>query len=207
MSSKFQNRLIGAIVIIAVTVIVFPILFDGNKKYNETKFSAIPLMPESRDTYEIEPIAPINIKSLKSSLKSMPETIISDIISDFKDKSGDNIFVEHKKNSKLPIEIKKLVLSASEQTTKLNNSAKVPHGRFAYVIQLGALKNASKVKEIIIRLRLSGYNVYTEPLLPINGQITRIFINLNATKEKLHYNLSELKDLTGLQGQIHGYKP
>lgn len=63
------------------------------------------------------------------------------------------------------------------------------------------------MEEIIARLRLSGYQVYTEPSLPVNGQLTRIFIGPNASKEKLQSSLSELKDLTGLQGQIRSYKP
>ncbi|CAA2930057.1 Cell division protein DedD [Arsenophonus endosymbiont of Bemisia tabaci Q2] len=75
------------------------------------------------------------------------------------------------------------------------------------LFSLAVLKNAAKVEEIIAKLRLSGYQGYTEPSLPINGQLTRIFVGPNASRDKLQSSLSELKDLTGLQGQIRGYKP
>ncbi|MDE9448792.1 cell division protein DedD, partial [Xenorhabdus bovienii] len=43
----------------------------------------------------------------------------------------------------------------------------------AYVVQLGALKNADKVNEIVARLRLSGHQIYTIPSSPVQGQLTR----------------------------------
>ncbi len=43
MASKFQNRLAGAIVLVAVGVIVLPALLDGDKKYNENEF-AVPFL-------------------------------------------------------------------------------------------------------------------------------------------------------------------
>uniref|UniRef100_A0A3B0MER0 Cell division protein DedD n=1 Tax=Arsenophonus endosymbiont of Trialeurodes vaporariorum TaxID=235567 RepID=A0A3B0MER0_9GAMM len=205
MASKFQNRLVGTIVIVAVGVIVLPILLDGNKKYNETEFAAIPLVPKASDEYEIEPIAPINPKPLAISSASAAEAMISDATSDAKAKSADSLSEQQQAKSKPAVKVEKPVL-VPEHITKSNEKTQAPQAR-AYVIQLAVLKNAAKVEEIIAKLRLSGYQVYTEPSLPINGQLTRIFVGPNASRDKLQSSLSELKDLTGLQGQIRGYKP
>ncbi|MER5121955.1 cell division protein DedD, partial [Providencia stuartii] len=59
MASKFQNRLVGAIVLIAAGVIVLPALLDGDKKYNENEFAAIPIIPKPGDEQDIEAIAPL----------------------------------------------------------------------------------------------------------------------------------------------------
>ncbi len=59
MASKFQNRLVGAVVMVAVGVIVLPALLDVDKKYNEDQFASIPLVPKPGDEQEIESIAPI----------------------------------------------------------------------------------------------------------------------------------------------------
>lgn len=205
MASKFQNRLVGTIVIVAIGVIVLPVLLDGNKKYNETEFAAIPLVPKSSDEYEIEPIAPINPKPLVTPSESAAQAMISEAISDSKAKLADSQSTQQQAKSKPVAKVEKPALEP-EQSTKSNEKSKAPQGR-AYVIQLVVLKNAVKVEEIIARLRLSGYQVYTEPSLPVNGQLTRIFIGPNVSKEKLQSSLSELKDLTGLQGQIRSYKP
>lgn len=205
MASKFQNRLVGTIVIVAVGVIVLPILLDGNKKYNETEFAAIPLVPKASDEYEIEPIAPINPKPLATSSASAAEAMISEATSDSKAKSADSLSAQQQAKPKPAVKVEKPAL-VPEHITKLNEKTQAPQA-LAYVIQLAVLKNAAKVEEIIAKLRLSGYQVYTEPSLPMNGQLTRIFVGPNASRDKLQSSLSELKDLTGLQGQIRGYKP
>lgn len=47
---------------------------------------------------------------------------------------------------------------------------KAPAGQ-AYVVQLGALRNASKASEIVAKLRLSGYRAYTVPATPVQGKL------------------------------------
>ena len=81
-----------------------------------------------------------------------------------------------------------------------------PTGK-AYVVQLGALKNADKVNEIVGKLRGAGYRVYTSPSTPVQGKITRILVGPDASKEKLKGSLGELKQLSGLSGVVMGYTP
>ena len=52
MASKFQNRLVGTIVLVALGVIVLPGLLDGQKKHYQDEFAAIPLVPKPRDRDE-----------------------------------------------------------------------------------------------------------------------------------------------------------
>lgn len=74
------------------------------------------------------------------------------------------------------------------------------------MVQLGALKNADKVAaEIVAKLRLSGYRVYTSPSAPVQGQITRIFVGPDASRDKLQSALGELNQLSGLSGQLRPY--
>ncbi len=60
MASKFQNRLVGTVVLVALGVIVLPGLLDGKKKHYEDDFAAIPLVPKPGDTLEAESMPPIN---------------------------------------------------------------------------------------------------------------------------------------------------
>ncbi len=50
-------------------------------------------------------------------------------------------------------------------------------------MQLGALKNADKVNEIVGKLRGACYRVYTSPSTPVQGKITRILVGPDASKE------------------------
>ena len=79
-----------------------------------------------------------------------------------------------------------------------------PTGK-AYVVQLGALKNADKVNEVVSKLRSAGYRAYTSPTTPVQGKITRILVGPDASKDKLKGSLGELKQISGLSGVVMNY--
>ncbi|RLR55242.1 cell division protein DedD, partial [Pseudomonas aeruginosa] len=81
MASKFQNRLVGAVVLVAVGVIFLPTLLDGDKKYNEDQFAAIPLVPKPGDEQDIESIAPIEQTTTPSTpSEGASEAMISEAV-------------------------------------------------------------------------------------------------------------------------------
>lgn len=205
MRNNFQIRLVKPIVVITISIIVLFLLFDKNKKHNKIEFEEFSLIPKDRSIYKIEPITLINAKIVAISLEKDEEGIISNNVSNLKDKLENNFSFQEKKTKSVIkiVKNKELIL---EKINKLNRKIKIPKGR-AYVIQLGVLKNIEKAEEIITKLRFSGYQVYSKPSLPVNGQLTRIFIGLNASREKLQSILPNLKNLTGLQGIIQNYKP
>lgn len=57
MASKFQNRLVGTIVLVALGVIILPGLLDGQKKHYQDEFAAIPLVPKPGDRDEPDMVA------------------------------------------------------------------------------------------------------------------------------------------------------
>ena len=46
MSTPFQNRLVGTIIVAAVAIIVLPDILDGDKKTYQDNFETIPTAPE-----------------------------------------------------------------------------------------------------------------------------------------------------------------
>ncbi len=66
---------------------------------------------------------------------------------------------------------------------KAQDEKSTPTGK-AYVVQLGALKNADKVNEIVGKLRGAGYRVYTSPTTPVQGKITRILVGPDASRDR-----------------------
>ncbi|NHB97670.1 cell division protein DedD [Photorhabdus stackebrandtii] len=225
MASKFQNRLVGTIVLVALGVIVLPALLDGNKKYNEDKFASIPLVPKPGDEQEIESIPPLNSPILSMPLEDETEALLPETLEQPEIplvtapsstaliappavqpevKPQPQIKPEQKPDIKQTVPAKPEI--KPEPKPEVKPVEKAPQGQ-AYIVQLGALKNAGKVDEIVARLRLSGYQVYTVPSSPVNGQLTRIYVGPNASKQQLDSALSELKSLTGLQGQVRSYRP
>lgn len=212
MASKFQNRLVGAVVLVAVGVIFLPTLFDGDKKYNEDQFASIPLVPKPGDEQDIESIAPIEQTTTPSTpSEGASEAMISEAVTGVEQPqvstpevsepqvAPSTPVVEPPKVVNPPVEPPTTPPPAVSETT-------APKGE-AWVVQLGALKNAAKVEEIIAKMHLSGYPVYTVPVRHVSGKVTRIYIGPNASKAELQAMLPRLKELTGLQGEVRAYKP
>ncbi|KAA8996977.1 cell division protein DedD [Affinibrenneria salicis] len=238
MASKFQNRLAGTIILVALGVIVLPGLLDGKKKHYEDEFAAIPLVPKPGDSDEMDALPPLS-QSLPS---QPPEGAEAMMDSDDQDAAEDGAparptapqtpppvavtppAVERPVQKPVPAEPKPQPKPEAkpkpevkpevkpepkpetkpEPRTESKTPETAPVGQ-AWVVQLGALKNADKVNEIVAKLRLSGYRAYTVPANAVSGQITRIYVGPDASKQKMQSSLSELRQLTGLNGQVRPY--
>lgn len=223
MASKFQNRLVGTIVLVALGVIVLPGLLDGQKKHYQDEFAAIPLVPKPGDRDE-----PDMLPTATQALPAQPPEGAAEEIraGDAAAPSLDSSRLAVNGNGDLeqippaaelpkpkPVEKPKPKPQPVTEQVAVTPPPKAapeaqpaPVGK-AYVVQLGALKNADKVNEIVASLRGAGYRAYTSPSTPVQGKITRILVGPEASKDKLKNSLGELKQLSGLSGVVMGYTP
>lgn len=215
MASKFQNRLVGAVVLVAVGVIFLPALLDGDKKYNEDQFASIPLVPKPGDEQEIESIAPIEQTAVPSTpSEGASEGMLSEAVTGVEQPAVTTPEPPAVVPVTPPVQPPQqpqpappaVVTPPVQPPAPPVQETKPPKGE-AWVVQLGALKNAAKVEEIIAKMHFSGYPVYTVPARPVAGQVTRIYIGPSASKSELQAILPHLKELTGLQGEVRAYKP
>ncbi|NDL65316.1 cell division protein DedD [Acerihabitans arboris] len=277
MASKFQNRLVGTIIIVALGVIVLPGLLDGKKKHYQDEFAAIPLVPKPGDSDEadaspqanqalpsqppegagaaveqasqapdadgsdtpdapepaaatpVKPTAPAPRHEPPKAAPAKPAAVarqepVKPAARPEQAKPAPAPRVEPAKPAARPEtktevkpvtprpeaapETKPVTAPAAKPTApaaEKETPEQAPQGQ-AWVVQLGALKNAAKVTEIVGKLRLSGYRVYTVPSVPVAGQITRIFVGPDASKQKLQSSLPEMNQLSGLSGQLRAYQ-
>ena len=223
MASKFQNRLVGTIVLVALGVIVLPGLLDGQKKHYQDEFAAIPLVPKPGDRDE-----PDMLPTATQALPAQPpegaaeEVRAGDAAAPSLDSSrlavngnGDLEQIPPTAEPPKPKPVEKPKPKPQPVTEQVAvtpppkaapEEQPAPVGK-AYVVQLGALKNADKVNEIVASLRGAGYRAYTSPSTPVQGKITRILVGPEASKDKLKNSLGELKQLSGLSGVVMGYTP
>ncbi|MEX6087904.1 cell division protein DedD [Raoultella planticola] len=233
MASKFQNRLVGTIVLVALGGIILPGLLDGQKKHYQDEFAAIPLVPKpgDRDEPDMLPAAtqalpaqppegaaeevragdaaapsldPSRIPVNSNSFDDVQEPVVAP-----KPQPKPQPQPQPKPQPQPPKPVEKP--QPQQQTVAQTPPAKpaeipAPTGK-AYVVQLGALKNADKVNEIVGKLRSSGFKVYTSPSTPVQGKITRILVGPDTSKDKLKGQLGDLKQISGLSGVVMGYSP
>ena len=228
MASKFQNRLAGTIVLVALGVIILPGLLDGQKKHYQDEFAAIPLVPKPGDRDE-----PDMLPAATQALPAQPPEGAAEEVraGDAAAPSLDPSRLAASNNNELdpapveqyapkPVQKPKPAdkpkpqrdntsqqLAAATETPPAKPAAEekpAPTGK-AYVVQLGALKNADKVNEVVAKLRGAGYRVYTSPSTPVQGKITRILVGPDASRDKLKGSLGELNQLSGLSGVVMNY--
>ncbi|WP_314155025.1 cell division protein DedD [Rouxiella badensis] len=247
MASKFQNRLVGTVILVALGVIILPGLLDGKKKHYEDEFASIPLVPKAGDSQDQEnagqvtqalPAQPpegasaaINAGAAEaahaaaqadgeadegdtataapkteSPKATQPKTLTPPAMTEFRQaqqpRQTQTKPVEPKRVEPKKVEPKPVETAKTE--TRPQTPEKAPAGQ-SYVVQLGALKNADKVNEVVAKLRLSGYRAYTVPATPVQGQITRVFVGPEANKQNLEASLSSLKSVSGLSGVVRAY--
>jgi DedD protein len=222
-ASKFQNRLMGTIVLVALGVIILPGLLDGQKKHYQDEFAAIPLVPKpgDRDEPDMMPAATQALPaqppegaaeevqagdaaapSLEASRQAVSGTVNPEITAPARTEPPKPVEKpQPKPQAQKPVEQVAATPPPAEQPAA---EKPVPTGK-AWVVQLGALKNADKVTEIVGKLRGAGYRVYTSPTTPVPGKITRILVGPDASKDKLKGSLEELKQISGLNGVVMNY--
>ncbi|QAR45497.1 cell division protein DedD [Kosakonia cowanii] len=219
MASKFQNRLMGTVILVALGVIILPGLLDGQKKHYQDEFAAIPLVPKPGDRDE-----PDMMPAATQALPAQPpegaaeEVRAGDAAAPSLDASrlaansnpDPEVTTTPVTPKPKPVEKPQPKPQPQQQTAanaapaKTQEEKPAPTGK-AYVVQLGALKNADKVNEVVSKLRAAGYRAYTSPTTPVQGKITRILVGPDASRDKLKASLGELNQLSGLNGVVMNY--
>ncbi|CAI0705315.1 MULTISPECIES: cell division protein DedD [Serratia] len=237
MASKFQNRLVGTVILVALGVIILPGLLDGKKKHYEDEFAAIPLVPKPGDVEENDVLPPVTQplpaqppegagalveqqaaneaaarQAVRQGAQQQPTQVAPPPVEirpqPVPQPKPKPVEVKPKPTPQpKPAEVKPVVKPEPKPEpapAQKPAEEKAPAGQ-AYVVQLGALKNAAKVSEIVASLRLSGYRAFTVPSTPVQGQITRIYVGPDASKQKLQSSLPSLNSISGLSGQVKPY--
>lgn len=215
---RARRRLVGAIVLVILSVIVLPIIFDEPKPENEQ--------------YEIAINLPTPSKSIKDDLTSSSEQELmnretfdrTDLQPELQDRPKINQQyteefteapserkhtpipgIKPKVDNRHPAETKNTSTAAiNTPNTTTSNAAVVNVAKDAskgFVIQLGAFSDPSKAKQQLDNLLANGFKAYTEILKTGNGEVTRVRIGLFITRDTAENELKKLKKL-GFDGVV-----
>ncbi|WP_159738772.1 SPOR domain-containing protein [Vibrio atypicus] len=180
MASKFQSRLVGTIILVAIGVIVLPDVLDGKKTHYKEEIASIPIKPELDDDLEtFDVLDPVDDSA------SLPEAPVEVVIDD-----ATTAQVEAAEQESLPVVVKEIPERNEYQDS-------------AWIIQLMALKNADNANNLVKDLQKRGYQAHTKP----EKSFTRVIIGPDVSKSKLERQVIELEKITGSKGQLLKFKP
>ncbi|MGR5062738.1 SPOR domain-containing protein [Photobacterium sp. DNB22_13_2] len=189
MASKFQSRLVGTIILVAVGVIFLPDLFDGKKQHYQEQFASIPLQPETTAEVEYETIPAPEFAEVD--LPPEPVTVVID------EPKSEEVTAEAIEAANQPLKVEPQPIT----------EPKVGNQETAWVVQLGVFRNFDNANQLVERLRKAGYQAHVFPKQPQQGDLARVVVGPDVSKQKLSADIKKLEELTGLKGRLVRFNP
>ncbi|MEW7866506.1 cell division protein DedD [Aeromonas diversa] len=106
-----------------------------------------------------------------------------------------------------PVDKPKPVDPLGELVSSLDKSKPASPSQGSWIIQLGAFKNVESVNSIVAKLRAAGYPAHTIPRTPRQGELNRVVVGPDVSRDKLQGMLPRLNQLTALSGSVVAYSP
>lgn len=210
MSTPFQNRLVGTIIVAAIIVIFLPDILDGKKNSNKAEFESIPQTPVFQGKLTDRKFPTDKLESrAEPSLSN--ETALDEVVAE-NDTSPENSAKEAI-NTSIEQETSTAKISPAKQdeeivekvaTSALPEKAEVKQ---AWVIHLGSFKHKQNVAQLLAKLKDNGYTAFTRPIKTKQGTLTKVFIGPELIKSSLTKKLPALKKLTNTQGKVAPFEP
>lgn len=180
MASKFQNRLVGTIILVSIGVIVLPDVLDGKKTHYQEEIASIPIKPELQS--DVETFEVLEPEDDSAALPPTPVEVTLEVAD-----QGEQAQLE---NKPLPVVVKDVPERNEYQES-------------AWIIQLMALKNAENAENVVKDLQKRGYQAHTK----LDNSFTRVIIGPDISKNKLERQIKELEKITGSKGRLLKFKP
>ena len=206
MSSQFHNRLVGVTILVTSIVIFLPSIIDGKKMSYQQEFVETPIKPElapHTQSFVEDRIIIESTKHAGSEASAEPEADEWKV-----EEVANTVDLESAPVSETKV-TKTNIAAESAGSTDANNQAKIPvkFPDTAWTIQLGAFQNKANINSLLKKLNKAGFQVHTIPKSVVDGQLTKVFVGPDVSKEKLEHKLPRLKRLTSLDGKLVPFNP
>ena len=226
MSTPFQNRLVGTIIVAAAAIIFLPNVLDGDKKTHQADFEGIPKAPlfansktdetgkqtQKSKTFPIDQLKKLPTEPIVDEKAIDDENALAVEKSNINNKSlqsdtlsKDNSLVKVnalEKNEKFASDKAKTQLSQSKNKSKTKTAPEKSAAKEAWVIQLGSFRHKNNVDDLLAKLKKNGYVAFTKPIKTKNGTLTKVFVGPELIKSSLERKIPLLKQLTNVEGKV-----
>lgn len=224
MSTPFQNRIVGTVIVAAVAIIFLPDLLDGDKKKYNAEFENIPKAPKIDLNASIKNFPSEKLKALEpkpDEVVDVEQDNLLDLSSGSKvasEKTDENDTSQNSSSANNNVKVNALTKAEAfdKNTTKKNivnakkTSVSLPeiiNVKESWVIQLGSFRHKKNVEELVEKLKYHGYTTFTRPIKTRNGMLTKVFVGPDINKTSLENKIKPLKELTHVNGKVTRFYP
>lgn len=200
LKKRARRRLVGAIVVVVTAAVVLPMVLDSEPKPVSQNVSISIPSPESGEykPKAAPPVSPQNQAEIRP-IKGLPEPP-SKSEPAAKSDSPPAPVAEAAPPAKAAAKSADAAKKApARESTASSDTGASPSG--AYVVQIAALADAAKAKQLEQQVAGTGLTTYTEVINTQAGERTRVRVGPYATREAAENARAQLKK-AGLDGQV-----
>ncbi len=212
MSNALQNRLVGTVILVAVTVIFLPDYLDGKKQTNTETFVDFPrsnsnLSAIAPDPFPAEAVAKATRREIVVIDEQAADALLqqAQIAQETSDKS-DEINSQSNATKEVVVNSADAEPAAQENSLAKQTIAKSApdnaNDNAGWVVQLGSFGNQKNVNDLLRKLEKAGYRSFSRKVQTSAGRLTKVFVGPELDKQKLELALPHLKETTGLTGKV-----
>ncbi|QOL25276.1 SPOR domain-containing protein [Thalassotalea sp. LPB0316] len=207
MSTPFQNRIVGTVIVAAAAIIFLPDLLDGKKKTYQEQFDVIPQPPKVENV-----TTPKEFPEQKLNIIDNPEVVEDEQALDDEpelpqNSSDTNQTIQASETLTITTMAKPEQLGAEPKVEQSVEPIKQNVTGDAWVIQLGSFSKKKNVDELVKKLTNAGYVVFTKPVKTKNRTLTKVFVGPDINKSNLEKQIPELAKIANVTGKIAKYSP
>lgn len=191
MEQKLKERLVGAVVLVAIAVIFIPIILSDYPDTESILGSNIPEKPETSFNSRIIPVIEDDAKTISNTIE--PMNIESEKV---QEKNKQDIIIE-----KIVSENEEI----SSEKEAVRNDVKVDVGLSVWIVQLGSFNDEEKAESLNKKLRKAGYPAFVEPLKKNGKMHYRVRVGPEIRRSEADLLLKRLKEKMKLDGIIVSY--
>lgn len=225
---RARRRLVGAIVLVLISIIVLPAIFDEPKPETEKHEIAINLPEANRNAIKTVPVPKEDFSANLDSLNAADQVELQDrskLTQAIKDENVEppnfqkripipGIKPKFERQATPPPKVTSPVTTAIATVnsappsapppsvpTAVNATVQAPDAAKGFVVQLGAFSDPEKAKLQQALLLSNGFKAYTESLVINGNQVTRVRTGPFPTRSAADGEIKKLKTL-GLDGVV-----
>lgn len=185
MDVRIQQRLVGALVILALVFLIVPVVLDGDGRIPE-KITQIPPKPKRPDVSHIrvaEPAADV-LPALPDPPQARPEP-----------------------NDASPALAETAPVDPEPTAATDEAPPEIPSGR-AWSVQVASFRDSAKAAELRDQLREQDYDTYVNEVLLSDGSVfTQVLVGPDGDLDRVRQMQQAILEQTGLQGLVVRFQP
>lgn len=191
---RIQQRLVGALVLLALVFLIVPVLLDGDGRLPE-KITQIPPKPKRPDVSHIRVAEPA--RDILPALPDQPPEPIA------AQPSGSAAEAPESDSGAAEASV-----SESDAAGDAQNNAAAAITGDAWSVQVASFRESDKAGRLRDELRGEGFNTYVNEVILSDGSLfTQVLVGPDTDIDEVRRLKEEIKTRMGLQGLVVRYQP